>query len=180
MRVFTVMPPDEAAMLVEDISTTLSFQRGLSSVEGKPAFKVATKLNQEHYREAGLLDNKILMHPEVQEYVKPEKATSGRFNLYVPGNYYKPHTDAEEIMGVRTDYAYTLLLTPPNTYDGGELRIGKQRHKLEAGQMVIYPCGELHEVTTVTRGFRLALIGWIQSAYNSYRSPLSDNEVILL
>ena len=68
---------------------------------------------------------------------------------------------------VRADLSLTLFLSAPSTYDGGELclssPVGDQKYKLEAGSAVLYPTGELHSVSRVTRGERLAAIFWVQS-----------------
>jgi PKHD-type hydroxylase len=68
---------------------------------------------------------------------------------------------------IRTDISATLFLSPPDTYDGGELLVedtyGVQKVKLPAGDMVLYPGTSLHQVTPVTRGTRLASFFWVQS-----------------
>jgi PKHD-type hydroxylase len=61
----------------------------------------------------------------------------------------------------------TLFLSPPQSYDGGELVIesdfGNQTAKLEAGELVVYAATSRHRVAAVTRGERLACVFWIQS-----------------
>jgi PKHD-type hydroxylase len=68
---------------------------------------------------------------------------------------------------IRTDISSTLFLSPPDTYDGGELLVedtyGVQKVKLPAGDMVLYPGTSLHRVTPVTRGARIASFFWIES-----------------
>ena len=69
--------------------------------------------------------------------------------------------------GIRTDVSFTLFLGDPASYDGGELVMegtgGEQAYKLDAGSMILYPSGALHRVEPVTRGARLAAVGWAQS-----------------
>jgi len=69
--------------------------------------------------------------------------------------------------GKRTDMSFTLFLSDPETYEGGELmmkELGSSiRVKPKAGQLVIYPTGVLHQVSPVTKGERLAVVGWIES-----------------
>lgn len=69
--------------------------------------------------------------------------------------------------GLRSDISFTLFLADPNAYDGGELVMetssGEQPYKLKAGQMIMYPSWTLHRVTPVTRGERIAAVGWCQS-----------------
>lgn len=68
---------------------------------------------------------------------------------------------------VRADLSLTLFLNDPSTYDGGELcfnsSVGGHKYKLPAGSAVLYPTGEFHSVSRVTRGERMAAIFWVQS-----------------
>jgi PKHD-type hydroxylase len=83
---------------------------------------------------------------------------------------YGNHVD-NAIMGQanpwRSDVAFTIFLGDPADYDGGELVIesplGVQEVKLAAGEAVVYPSSSVHRVGEVTRGQRLAAIGWAQS-----------------
>jgi PKHD-type hydroxylase len=69
--------------------------------------------------------------------------------------------------GLRTDLSFTLFLSEPETYDGGALVIEDSFEaraiKLGAGEMILYPSTSLHRVEPVTRGSRLAVVGWVQS-----------------
>ena len=60
-----------------------------------------------------------------------------------------------------------MFLSPPDSYDGGELVIehslGSQSVKLQAGDLLVYPASSVHRVTPVTRGSRLACFFWVQS-----------------
>jgi PKHD-type hydroxylase len=72
---------------------------------------------------------------------------------------------------VRSDVSATLFLAEPGDYDGGELVIedtfGRQRVKLAAGDLVLYPGTSVHRVEPVTRGARLASFFWIESMVRS-------------
>ena len=46
---------------------------------------------------------------------------------------------------------------------------GETPVKLPAGALVVYDCGALHRVAPVTRGERLACVGWIQSRVRDAR-----------
>jgi len=86
------------------------------------------------------------------------------FGLHVDGGVrIHPHNGRK----LRTDLSATLFLSPPDSYDGGDLQMedthGMQNVKLDAGDMVIYPATSLHQVTPVTRGVRLACFFWVQS-----------------
>jgi len=71
------------------------------------------------------------------------------------------------MQGMRTDVSFTLFLSDPDTYDGGELVIetsaGEQPFKLQAGSMIVYPSTTLHRVAPVERGTRVAAVGWARS-----------------
>jgi PKHD-type hydroxylase len=99
--------------------------------------------------------------------VRPKTLTPLMFSRYGSGNDYGSHVDNPLIDGVRTDVSFTLFLAAPDTYDGGELVIessaGEEDIRLPAGHLVAYPSTTLHRVAPVTRGERLAAVGWAQS-----------------
>jgi PKHD-type hydroxylase len=68
---------------------------------------------------------------------------------------------------MRADLAFTVFLTDPRAYEGGEFVLqspyGEQRIKEEAGNAIVYPANMLHRVDPVTSGSRWAAVGWIQS-----------------
>ena len=88
-------------------------------------------------------------------------------NLYGEGQSYGRHVDDAYMAGMRTDVSLTLFLSDPESYDGGELVIetaaGEQPVKLPAGAAIVYPSTALHRVNPVTRGQRLACVGWVES-----------------
>jgi PKHD-type hydroxylase len=101
----------------------------------------------------------------------PRQISPLLFNCYQPEMFYGDHVD-EPLMGtppnrLRADLSMTVFLSPPDSYDGGELLINTDGPtlavKLPAGHMVLYPSDTLHRVAPVTRGARLAAVGWIQS-----------------
>ena len=62
---------------------------------------------------------------------------------------------------------HLLCLSSPADYEGGELILNippeRKSIKLDAGSLIIYPTKYLHEVKEVTKGERLACVGWIES-----------------
>ena len=94
------------------------------------------------------------------------------FSRYEPGMAYGDHVD-NAILGrfgpraMRTDVSFTIFLSDPNEYEGGELIIDSDirptAFKLPPGHAVIYPTHYLHRVSPVTKGTRQVVIGWIQS-----------------
>ena len=87
------------------------------------------------------------------------------------GGHYGPHLDnalmASGEQRLRTDLSFTLALTAPESYEGGELVIQMpgttERVKPAAGDLVLYPSTAIHEVIPVTSGERIVCVGWIQS-----------------
>ena len=99
------------------------------------------------------------------------------FNRYDVGQAFGTHVDTavRRLPGtpirVRTDLSATIFLSPPDSYDGGELVIedsyGAHAVKLPAGSMILYPAGSLHDVRPVTRGTRFGCFFWVQSMVRS-------------
>jgi PKHD-type hydroxylase len=113
----------------------------------------------------------LLRHRDFAHYVWPYKVKLA-FNRYDVGMTYRPHSDAA-LMGesrdqsLRADCSFTVFLTDPETYDGGELAIetpfGTMRYKEQPGTAVIYETLYVHGVVPVTRGSRVSAVGWVQS-----------------
>lgn len=94
------------------------------------------------------------------------------FNRYDVGMYYRAHMDQSLMyLGtpslMRTDLSFTIFLTEPQDYEGGEFRVetpfGETVFKEPAGTLICYPSDMLHGVEPVTAGSRISAIGWIHS-----------------
>lgn len=103
---------------------------------------------------------------------RPVRWSSLLFSRYRPGESYGLHADAASMAAegggrMRTDLSFTLFLSEPDSYEGGALLVdgldGEREARPAAGALVVYDTGALHRVTPVTRGERLACVGWIQS-----------------
>lgn len=110
-------------------------------------------------------------HPMFEIAARPAKISRLLFSKYEPGMTYGAHTD-DALMGrsddkLRTDLAFTIFLAERDTYEGGALvvtsALGDQEIALDAGDAILYPAGSIHYVAPVTRGARLAAVGWVQS-----------------
>jgi PKHD-type hydroxylase len=113
-----------------------------------------------------LVRERILANDVFGLAVRP-KALSLMFSRYDPGMHYGAHVDDAIMHGMRADVAFTLFVSDPQSYDGGELVLdtaaGEDAIKLPAGALVAYPATSLHRVAEVTRGARLAAVGWVRS-----------------
>jgi PKHD-type hydroxylase len=120
-----------------------------------------------------LVATALTRNEEFNSFTLPKRINGPLFNRYEPGMAYGPHVDNALMSGVRTDLSVTLFLSPPDTYDGGELVIhqalGAEEVKLDAGEAIIYPSTAVHHVAPVTRGMRLAAVSWVQSAVRDER-----------
>lgn len=109
----------------------------------------------------------ILGNELVQSAARPRNVVRTLLSRYDSGMTYGNHVDDALMRGQRTDVSFTLFLTPPEAYAGGELVIddpgGERRFKLDAGGMVLYPATTLHRVEPVTQGRRVVIVGWLRS-----------------
>jgi len=114
-----------------------------------------------------LAEARILANEVFALAVRPKALTSVMFSRYEAGMQYGSHVDDALMHGTRTDVSFTLFLSDPESYAGGELVIetasGEDSVKLAAGSLVAYPSTTLHRVAPVTRGVRLAAVGWARS-----------------
>ncbi|MGQ4650652.1 Fe2+-dependent dioxygenase [Lyngbya aestuarii] len=105
-----------------------------------------------------------------QVALQPKIVHSILFSRYETGMSYGRHVD-NALMSkqefLRSDVSFTLFLSSPSSYEGGELVIegaaDEHTYKLEVGSMIVYPSSTLHCVETVTEGVRLVAVGWVQS-----------------
>ncbi|MCK9542720.1 MAG: Fe2+-dependent dioxygenase [Novosphingobium sp.] len=125
-------------------------------------------------RELGaLIVERLSRTPRFIAAALPLRILPPRFNLYTGDGSYGRHIDSAVFSApgspdrVRSDLSATLFLSDPDSYDGGELvaefGMVRERVKLPAGHMLLYPAGSLHQVLPVTRGARYAAFFWIQS-----------------
>jgi PKHD-type hydroxylase len=114
-----------------------------------------------------LVAERILGNEVFRLAVRPKALSPLLFSRYESGMHYGSHVDDALVDGMRTDVAFTLFLSDPTSYDGGELTIesaaGEETFKLDAGALVAYSATSLHRVADVTRGARLAAVGWARS-----------------
>jgi PKHD-type hydroxylase len=127
--------------------------------------------NSPHAKEISVLIEQALRRNRTFDWAIWPKLIRGiLISRYEPGMQYGYHVDDainRKPDPARTDVAFTIFLSDPAEYDGGELVIdaglGPQEVKLAAGEAVVYPASTLHRVAEVTRGRRVVAVGWVQS-----------------
>ncbi len=168
-----VLTPEELQFIVSSLEKA-DFVDGKTTAGWHAKF---VKNNMQLQREATyakdlreLVETALRRNALFQSAIQPKIIHSVLFSRYETGMSYGRHVD-NALMGnqefLRSDVSFTLFLSSPSTYEGGELIIeysdGDRAYKLEAGSMIVYPSSTLHQVETVTEGVRLAAVGWVQS-----------------
>lgn len=114
-----------------------------------------------------LIAGRLMSNDVFRLAARPKTLSPLIVSRYEPGMAYGSHVDDALMQGMRTDVSFTLFLSQPDSYDGGELVIesasGEEAVKLDPGSLVAYPSTALHRVAPVTRGARLAAVGWVRS-----------------
>ena len=117
-----------------------------------------------------LVVSRLMENETFQDFAMPKNIAPPIFSKYEVGMEYGSHVDAP-LVGqnsvIRSDLSFTVFLSAPDSYDGGELTIqsgfGEQEIKLPAGHAVVYQSTSLHRVKPVSRGSRIVALGWLQS-----------------
>ena len=122
-----------------------------------------------HARVTQVVLQKLSVNEVLMAAALPRQFSPLLISRYEPGMSYGAHVD-DAFMGsppMRTDLSFTLFLSRPEDYSGGELVIeqtdGEHGYKLDAGSLVLYPSTTLHRVEPVKSGIRIVVVGWIQS-----------------
>ena len=106
-------------------------------------------------------------HPIFSAAARIQQWGSMLLSQYERGDHYGLHVDDALMRGIRTDLSFTVFLSPPEAYEGGELLVHDQLEtraiKLNAGDVFLYPSHTLHQVAEVTCGTRLVIVGWLTS-----------------
>ena len=166
-----------AAVLTEaDVATVRAGLSGAIFAAGEATAGWSAKLvksnlqasdSAEIERLRAFVELRLAEHAVFALATRPKTIIGPLFSRYQPGHAYGAHVDNALIDGLRTDVAFTLFLSDPKSYDGGDLVIdqasGEEAFKLPAGCVVVYPATTLHRVAPVTRGERLAAAGWVRS-----------------
>ncbi|MCI4644715.1 MAG: Fe2+-dependent dioxygenase [Hyphomonadaceae bacterium] len=159
-----------------ELTATLAWRDGAKTA-GATARAVKRNLQADLSSRTGaklrdMLDEAIASHPVLRAAAQPKRFSNLLVSKTEAGGGYGLHVD-NAFMGrgearLRTDLSFTLFLSAPETYSGGELMVElagmQQSFKPAAGDLVLYPSTSLHQVMPVTEGVRLVCVGWIESA----------------
>jgi len=161
----------------DEVATVTAVLARAQLVDGKATAGFAARLVKSNNQAEGsdrsletvrkLIVERILGNEVFQLAVRPRALSPLLLSRYEPGMHYGSHVDDALMDGMRTDVAFTLFLSDPGSYGGGELTIesaaGEDTLKLDPGALVAYPATSLHRVSDVTHGVRLAAVGWARS-----------------
>jgi PKHD-type hydroxylase len=136
-----------------------------------------------------VVEQALSKNPYLEAWALPHRISTVLFNRYDTGMYYGDHIDSPLGQSmpsgyIRMDLAFTVFLSDPASYEGGELVINstteRQAIKLPAGDAVVYPASTIHRVNKVQHGVRLAAVGWIESLVRDHaqREMLFDLRVL--
>lgn len=179
-QILSVLEPAQVDQILGELQRC-SFIDGKATAQGiardvknnLQANRAATDLNipDEVVRSA------LFANQTFQAFAFPRRIRQPLFSRYERGMNYGSHVDASIFNDngslLRADLAVTVFLSPPDTYDGGELVIelpyGEEEIKLQAGEAIVYSAGSVHRVAPVTRGVRMAAVTWVQTAVQDER-----------
>jgi PKHD-type hydroxylase len=161
----------------DEVKTTCAALKRARFVDGRETAGFAARLVKNNRQAAAgdrsletvrkLVATRILGNELFRLAVRPKTLSPLLFSRYEKAMHYGSHVDDALMHGMRTDVAFTLFLSDPGSYDGGELVIESTAEedavKLAPGSLVAYPATTLHRVNDVTRGARLGAVGWARS-----------------
>ena len=158
------------AKVLYDAARALAYEDGRKTA-GRTARRVKDNLQAVLGPEAEAVLEKVrqslIRHPVFNAVAYPKGFARMIASRTEGGGQYGDHVDNALMGGARTDLSFTMFLSPPEEYDGGELticdRLEDRQVKLGQGEVVIYPSTTLHRVEPVTRGARFVVVGWITS-----------------
>lgn len=160
----------QALAALREAANALHYEDGRKTA-GRYARDVKANLQARKSPELEAIFEKVRKTLDANEVVRsvarPRRYARMLLSRYRGGMTYGTHVDDPVMNGSRTDLSFTLSLTDPDTYTGGELvmeeHLEDRAIKLQAGDMVLYPTSALHRVEPVTKGERIAIVGWITS-----------------
>ncbi len=166
----------EALQIIQKLKADKSSWQDGKKTAGSQAAQIKSNLQLDKNSELSIelrdiIVSKIISNPLLKSFTLPSLIHGVMFTQSLAGNGYGMHIDNPYMPSGRSDLSFTLFLSEPKDYQGGELNIQTtnktERIKLSAGEMIIYPSTQLHSVAEVKDGERYVCVGWIQSYVQS-------------
>jgi PKHD-type hydroxylase len=119
-----------------------------------------------------LVRDALMANYQFKIYAWPHRWANMAFSRYGENQHYGRHVDhwsqaQPNGLALRRDISFTLFLSDPGSYEGGELVLerldGPVSVKMPAGSIFLYSTGHVHQVAPVRSGERHVCVGWIQS-----------------
>ncbi len=166
------LSPEEVARLTA-LAAKVQFVDGrISNPHNKAKNNLQASESDPGYVESSRIVAEAFARSEAfRDFAFPRHVAPPLLARYEVGMTYGAHADTAHMRFGnemhRSDLSATVWLTPPASYDGGELVVHLGTRpvviKGEPGSVVVYPSTQLHEVTPVRRGQRLVSITFIES-----------------
>ncbi|MBS1830242.1 MAG: Fe2+-dependent dioxygenase [Acidobacteria bacterium] len=181
-EILNVLSPEQVSQIVTELA-------GCSFADGRMTARTTPRSIKDNLQvdrdstDTTAIDQIILSslqrNPLFQNFTLPKRVMAPIYSRYEPGMHYGAHVD-NALMGspnwdskLRTDYSMTIFLSPPGSYEGGELvvemELGTEEVKLNPGEAIIYSSSTVHYVAPIKSGVRLAAVTWIQSMVRDER-----------
>jgi PKHD-type hydroxylase len=176
LAIYDVFTPDQIDQLQHKLDE-IQFNDGKPTAAASVKhLKENTQADQDDIRTVELeayVRDALLANPAFRLYARPFRWSRLLFSRYEPGQRYGQHVDSwilrehHTLAPLRSDLSFTVFLSGPDTYKGGELAIhrpeGIVKVKMPAGAAIVYPTNLVHEVLAVESGLRAVCVGWMQS-----------------
>jgi PKHD-type hydroxylase len=166
------LKPEEVVRLTA-LATKVQFVDGrISNPHNKAKNNLQASETDPGYLESSRIVGEAFARSEpFRDFAFPRHVAPPLLARYEVGMTYGAHADVSHMRFGnevhRADLSATVWLSPPASYDGGELVVHLGTRpvviKGEPGSVVVYPSTQLHEVTAVRRGQRLVSITFIES-----------------
>ncbi|MCA1772510.1 MAG: Fe2+-dependent dioxygenase [Halomonas sp.] len=156
MIIGNVLDHHEVAALREAAESIL-YEDGINTA-GRYARGVKHNAQASAERDAILAKVKKALnrHEVFKSAARPRKFARMLVSRYRSGMEYGTHVDDPVMNDCRTDLSFTLLLSEPDSYEGGGLiiedNIEARVIRLQPGDLVLYPISALHRVEPVAWG----------------------------
>lgn len=174
---------DDADLIkAKELISKIDFSDGKKSARGL-AQDVKSNLeaspNGKDYKAAiDFINLKFRQNIQVKTLFLPHSFSNPIINKYGIGDGYGRHFDTSHMStssGIyKSDFSYTLMLSSLDEYEGGELQIESdfvnREFRIGPGDAVFYSSNNIHQVIPVTKGERIAYVGWMRSSYKDYAS----------